>query len=387
MKARQSKMRNSFILVLSLLVLCSLMSSWVQIGNSRIFSDVSIACFADGVELGGQETATCLANGFGQSGKFCSRPVSVATQAFPNDEYFYKQWALTKLQGFGIWQTVAREQDILIAVLDTGIDQNHEDLSDKVVTNVNFSHSPTSFDLQGHGTHIAGIIAATTGNEIGIAGVAPNSCLLNLKVVDDSCLVDPLSIAKAIVWAVDNGANVINMSFTLSEPVREVEDAVNYAWNKGTIIVTASSNYLSGTPVYPACYSNCIAVAATESDSPVIAQTYGGYWEDVVAPGINIYSTLPANNYGYKSGTSMAAAYVTGVAGLLFSVVDDANDNGLLNDDVRHMIENGCDEIGILSTGKSQSGEVISKTTTTQAITELHTGELHQWITRYGISY
>ena len=315
-----------------------------------------------------------------------SLPPATDSPAIPDDEYSYKQWTLNKLQAFEAWQITAGKQTALIAILDTGIDQNHEDLIGKVTAGINLSDSPTPSDFQGHGTHIAGIISAITNNGIGIAGVAPNSRLLDVKVVDDSSMINPSKVAKGIVWAVDNGANVINMSFTLSKPVREVRDAVNYAWNKGAIIVTASSNYPSDTPAYPACYSNCIAVTATNSNSPVISQPYGGYWEDVAAPGISIYSTLPANYYGYKSGTSMAAAYVAGVAGMLFSAVHDVNDNRLLNDEVRYMIENGCSEIGIMSTGKGQSSKV-TKTTTTQAIAELHSGEIHTLITRYGINY
>jgi len=284
-------------------------------------------------------------------------PASTIPSTLPNDEYLDKQWALNKLQAVEAWQITSGGEDILIAVLDTGIDQTHEDLMDKVAASVNFTDSPTASDLHGHGTHIAGIIAATANNGIGIVGLAPNSRLLNVKVADRSGMVEPSKIAEGIMWAVDNGAKVINMSFTLSEPAQAVEDAVDYAWSKGIVVVAASGNYVGDRPTYPACYCNCLAVAATDASDCVGSWSSRDDSVHVAAPGVNIYSTLPDNCYGYKSGTSMAAAYVAGVAGLLFSVVCDANDSGLLNDEVRDAIENNCDEIGILGIGGGCTGE------------------------------
>jgi len=272
----------------------------------------------------------------------------------PNDKYFDKQWALTKIQAPDAWQITSGSQDILIAVLDTGIDPQHEELADKVVADVNFTDSPTADDRHGHGTHIAGIIAASTNNGFGIAGVAPNCRLLNVKVADDDGRCNSSTVAKGIVWAVDNEAKVINMSLTFTKPAQALEEATDYAWNKGAILVAAAGNYGGSTPVYPAYYVNCLAVTATDSDDLLVQLAKHGDWVDVAAPGASIYSTLPDNDYGYKSGTSMATAYVAGVAGLVFNVVTDANGNGLLNDEVRDMIERSCDEIEVLDVAQGR---------------------------------
>lgn len=265
-----------------------------------------------------------------------------------------KQWALSKIQAPEAWQTTLGSEDVLIAVIDSGIDIQHEDLVGKVVDNVNYTNSPTFACVQGHGTHQAGIIAAIADNSLGIAGVAPHCRLLNVKACTDDGTKKSSWVASAIVWAADNGAKVINLSLTFHEPSQDLEDAVNYAWNKGAILVTAAGNDWGTAPRYPAYYANCLAVTATDSGDSLAPWAQHGDWVDVAAPGVDIYSTLPDNGYGYKSGTSQAAAHVSGLAGLLFSVATDTNGNGRVNDEVRNMIENCCDEIGIAGVGKGR---------------------------------
>ncbi len=184
----------------------------------------------------------------------------------PNDPYWENQWALSKIQVFELWSTTMGNPEILVAVLDTGIDGDHEDLKDKVVAVTNFADSPTANDIYGHGTHIAGIIAATSDNGIGIMGMAPESRLMNVKIADDKGRSQPSALAEAIVWAVDNGASVINISIEIREPSQEIEDAVNYAWTQGAIVIAAAGNDGGQIPVYPAYYENSVAVAATNLD-------------------------------------------------------------------------------------------------------------------------
>jgi thermitase len=260
----------------------------------------------------------------------------------PNDPYAEQQWALSQIQLQELWQTASGGSGILVAVLDTGIDQDHEDLDGKVVVEANFTDSPTSDDVYGHGTHVAGIIAAYGNNGLGIAGVAPESRLMNVKVAGDSGGCRASTVARGIIWAVDNGASVINLSIEIKEPSPELEAAVNYAWSQGVVIIAAAGNEGSQSPVYPAYYENCIAVAATRQDNTLAPLSNYGDWVDATAPGFNIYSTLPDSSYGYKSGTSFATAYVSGLAALLFGVVTDTNGDGKLNDEVRAAIENGC---------------------------------------------
>ena len=248
-----------------------------------------------------------------------------------NDKYFSEQWAFGRIQG---WQTTAGGPEVLIAVLDTGIDTRHEDLAGKVVKSVNFSKSATASDVVGHGTHIAGIIAATANNEIGVAGLAPNVRLLNVKIGDDKGMVWASAVAKGIVWAVDNGAKIINMSLAVPNSTPALEEAVAYAASKDVVLIAAAGNSGTSVPTYPASCSNVIAVGATSSDGERWEKSNYGDWVDVYAPGTEIISTHPGNTYGYRSGTSMATAYVTAVAALTFNTVTDADGDGLVNDEV-----------------------------------------------------
>ena len=262
-----------------------------------------------------------------------------------DDSSFHKQWYLPTIRAPQAWQITSGGSDVLVAVLDSGIDQTHKDLAGKVVASINFTQSPTVDDLYGHGTHIAGIIAAD--DDVGIVGLAYNCSLMNVKVCEDDGSCDSATVAEGIIWAVDNGAKVVNMSLTITKTSPILEDAVDYAWDKGAVVVAAAGNNYSSTPVYPAAYSNAIAVAATDKDDSVPGWSNRGDWISIGAPGVDIYSTLSSDSYGYKSGTSSAAALVSGEAALLFTIVTDSNGNGHVNDEVRHRIETNCDEVEI----------------------------------------
>jgi thermitase len=273
---------------------------------------------------------------------FCA-PAVVAS----NDDYSGKQWAIPKIMAPQAWEITSGDNNVVIAILDTGIDKEQEDLVGKVIAEVNFTDSPTTDDIYGHGTHTAGIIAAWAGSGTGVAGLAHDCRLMNVKVADDQGRFDSSVAAKGVNWAVEHGANVINMSLVSTEPSPSLEEAINYAWNQGVVVVAAAGNLVGTKIVYPAYYSNCIAVAATDSNDCVASWSSQGDWVDLAAPGVDIYSTLPGNEYGYKSGTSMAAAHVSGLAGLLFKLENDRNGNGFVNDEVRAAIENGCDVLNI----------------------------------------
>ena len=263
------------------------------------------------------------------------------------------QWALNKIGIYELWQTTTGNQEVLVAVLDTGIDSSHEDLNGQVVAEANFTDSPTPGDVHGHGTHIAGIIAAKN-NDIGIIGMAPDSRLLNAKVADDMGRCRASALAEGIVWAVDNGASVINISVEIRGTSSELEKAIDYAWSEGSLVVAAAGNDGNDSPVYPAGYDNCVAVAATNQDDGLAVLSNHGDWVDVAAPGFGIYSTLPDDGYGLKTGTSFACAYVSGMAALLFDIVVDTNGDGRLNDEVRAAIETGCQAIDIAGVGSGR---------------------------------
>jgi thermitase len=274
----------------------------------------------------------------------------------PNDPYYGQQWQYPKIQAPDAWAVVTGTSQVAIAILDTGIDQSHEDLRSKVAQNVNFTTSGSFDDKYGHGTHVAGSAAAATNNGLGVAGTCPNCALYNVKVLGDNGSGAWSWIASGIVWAADEGAKVINMSLGGSTGSSTVEEAVNYAWNKGVVLVAAAGNSGSSSPSYPAYYSNVIAVAATDqTDNKASFSNYGD-WVDIAAPGVSILSTAPDHRnriwgfgvkYATGSGTSMATPHVAGTAGLVWSTGACGTDDNLC---VRGRIENGADRVSSLST-------------------------------------
>ena len=247
------------------------------------------------------------------------------------DSYLVERWGISKIGAPQAWQITRGDQAVTVAVLDTGISKDNQCLADKVVSEVNFTDSPTNDDLYGHGTHMAGTIAA----------IAPECRIMNVKVADDRGRCEPSVVARGIIWAVDKGAEVINISLAM-EASKDLEEAVSYAWSQGAIIIAAAGNKGRSEPSYPAFYSNCLAVAGTNQNNSLALLSSYGDWVDVAAPGFNIYSELPHNQYGYKTGTSSAGAHVSGIAVLVFSVTEDSNSNNKVNDEVRWAIENSC---------------------------------------------
>jgi thermitase len=260
-------------------------------------------------------------------------PSPQATYSF-DDSYLAERWGITKIEAPQAWQITRGDQLIIVAVLDTGINKDNQALAERVMADVNFTNSPTGDDLYGHGTHMAGTIAT----------IAPECQLMNVKVADDMGRCEPSVVARGIIWAVDHGAKVINISLAMQASPDLVE-AVNYAWSQGAILIAAAGNKGGSVPSYPAYYVNCLAVAGTNKNNTLALLSSYGDWVDVAAPGFNIYSELPQNQYGYKTGTSAAAAHVSGVAALVLSVAEDSNTNGTVNDEVRWAIENSCTPI------------------------------------------
>jgi thermitase len=266
----------------------------------------------------------------------------------PDDQYFGRQWGMSKVEAPQAWDVTTGSSGTNIAILDTGVDEDHPDLAGKVVTNANFSNSSTPDDRYGHGTHVAGIAAASTNNGIGVAGLGHDATIMNVKVLDDNGSGYYSWVANGIIWAADNGAEVINLSLGGRSYSQILEDAVKYAWSKGVVIVASAGNSGNSVPNYPAYLSDCLAVAATDINDQLPYWSSRGDWVDIAAPGMSIYSSL---RYGYMSGTSMAAPHAAGLAGLIFTMVTDENANGLLNDEVRARIEATADDIGVPGTG------------------------------------
>ena len=281
--------------------------------------------------------------------------------AAPNDPLFPQQWALQNdadtIQPTGpphpvagadidaafAWSLTTGEPGTKIAIVDSGIDVTHEDLHDKVVASETFKGSPGGYDNVGHGTAVAGLAAALTNNGRGIAGVAPNASLMNAKVSDDPSGATTCSvIADAIIWATDNGANVINVSSGGPAGCFHLNEAVNYAASHDVLVVAAAGNNGDSTPNYPAAYSRVLAVGATDNaDARWPLSSHGAGWVDLAAPGVDVVTTLPAypnsfgaEGYGEVQGTSFAAPLVTGAAALLWPSTEDENGDGHKSDDV-----------------------------------------------------
>lgn len=268
-------------------------------------------------------------------------------QAFgvTNDPSLSQQWGLFKINAANYiqasaWDVATNSSGVKLAVLDTGIEESHPEFLGKVMASVNFTDSPTVSDLFGHGTHVAGIAAAATNNAIGVAGTGYNTVLLNGKVLGDNGSGYYSWVANGIVWAADQGAQVINMSLGGSSSSQVLEDAVNYAWNRGSVVVAAAGNNGNSTPQYPAYYQNVIAVGATDNnDIKASFSTYGN-WVDVAAPGVSIYSTYKGNSYGSLSGTSMASPFAAGTSALIW-----AKGTCTSNICVRERLEKTADQI------------------------------------------
>ena len=241
---------------------------------------------------------------------------------------------------------------IKVAVLDSGVASDNVDITPKVAARANFSNGKAGEDNYGHGTHVAGIVAATANNTVGVAGVCPGCTILDGKVLNDSGVGSSSSLANGINWAVNNGAKVINMSLGVRAS-RTLETAVNNAWSKGVVLVAAAGNGSNQTKIYPGAYPNVIAVAATDNtDAKASFSTYGASWVDVAAPGVNVYSTFPnhtfvlgtQNNrsFGYDvgNGTSMSSPIVAATAALAWS-----SHAGATNTSVRANVESTADKV------------------------------------------
>jgi thermitase len=253
---------------------------------------------------------------------FVERDYYARTAAVPNDPSFASQWHLAAIQAPQAWDLSTGSSGIISAVIDSGVDATHPDLASKIRTDIDYDYvnnDSTAQDDNGHGTHVAGISAAITNNSTGIAGMCPNCSILPVKVLDASGSGTYSAIASGIRYAADKGAKVINMSLGGSAGSTTLSDAVNYANGKGVLLACAAGNSNTSAASYPAYYSACVAVAATDSSDNRASFSNYGSWVDTSAPGVSIYATYWNNTYSTLSGTSMATPHVAGLAGLLFS--------------------------------------------------------------------
>jgi subtilisin family serine protease len=254
------------------------------------------------------------------------------------------QWDLEKINAPAAWsRTLANA--VLVAVVDTGVDGTHPDLGDNVADGYDAINDAEggATDENGHGTHVAGTIAAKAGNGEGIVGVAPEARILPVKVLDGEGSGYDSDIAEGIVWAADAGAQVINLSLGGPDQSEAISEAVDYARGKNAVVIAAAGNSREeGSPVeYPAADEGVIAVAATDDQDEVAEFSNAGDYVDVAAPGTGIMSTVPGGEYEKASGTSMAAPHVAGVAALMVGYR-----SSLTPDQVEEFLESSAFDLG-----------------------------------------
>lgn len=226
-------------------------------------------------------------------------------------------WGVTHIGCPDAWKTT-KGKGVTVAVLDTGADQNHRDLKGQITAGKNFTNSSAGWaDVQGHGTHCAGVVAGAA-NDVGLVGVAPEARLLIGKVLGDNGAGASTWIAAGIDWAVDQGADVISMSLGGPSPDQWTKAAVQRATERGVIVVAAAGNEGPGdnTVGYPGGYPECVCVAAIDSGNRVATFSSRGPNVYVSGPGVNIRSAYPGDRFATMSGTSMATPHVAGVAAL-----------------------------------------------------------------------
>lgn len=260
--------------------------------------------------------------------------------AIAEDPYASQQYSAARVRADRV-RGLATGDGTVVAVVDSGVQGSHPDLSTslpggraRVLPGTTFltppngatnqTGTPGNVDDNGHGTHVAGIIAAARGNGIGVEGIAPDAQILPVRALDSSGFGWATDVANAILWAHDQGADVINLSLAGPDESPAVSAAIDWVATDAsrgkppTIVVAAAGN--SGTSyakMWPAAHPRVISVASSDRNDQVASTSSRGTYVDVAAPGVGILSTCTTSTYCYRSGTSMAAPLVAGTAALL----------------------------------------------------------------------
>lgn len=261
-----------------------------------------------------------------------------------NDTFYSRQWGLIRIRVPAAWELTRGERDVLVAILDSGVDSTHPELAHALIEGWDFiANDADAFDEEGHGTAMAGIIAAAADNEQGIAGIAPGIRLMPVRVLDGTGTGSYADVMRGLIHAADQGAQIINMSFGGYGESRALSLAVAYAHERGALLIAAAGNDGLNGRVFPAADPRVIGVAST---NPWNGRSEVSNWGNHVllaAPGERIPTLLPNARYALVTGTSGAAAQVTGIAALMFSVNPE-----LLNIEGTQLLVETAEDLGQL---------------------------------------
>lgn len=281
---------------------------------------------------------------------FIEPDLPVTGVAISNDPAFASpatSYGFTQIQVPTAWRITTGSQQVVIAVLDSGVKLDHPELAGKLTAGYDFvNRDETPDDDSGHGTHVAGLIGAAINNGQGLAGVCPGCRIMPVKVLNADNLGTWGNLARGILFATDNGARIINLSLGSIYPSQTLDAAIAYARQHDVLVVAAAGNTGQQQPFYPAALEGVIAVGATNAQDEWWALSNYGDFIDLTAPGDLIYSTFHQldnaySGYTYMSGTSMATPFVSGLAGLVLSIYPQFSAG-----DVTAALMTGADDLG-----------------------------------------
>ncbi len=259
-------------------------------------------------------------------------------------------WGVDRVDADLAWR-ISKGTAVKVGVLDTGINLTHPDLSERIKGSYNAINTLKSAnDDNGHGTHVAGVIAATD-NEIGVIGVAPEADLYAIKVLNRQGKGYLSDVIEGLDWAISNNLQVVNMSFGSSSGNDAFREAIIRTYQAGLVMVAAAGNNYSGAVSFPAAYPEVIAVSATDVSNNLASFSSVGPEIDFSAPGVSIFSTYKNESYATLSGTSMAAPHVSGAAAVVLATpvkeLYDWNLNGAWDpDEIKALLKNTADDLG-----------------------------------------
>ncbi|RFB15032.1 peptidase S8 [Bacillus sp. HNG] len=269
--------------------------------------------------------------------------IMMQNQEHPNDLLYNDfQWNLRMIDSENGWGISQGSDKVKIAIVDTGVDLDHPDLVNRITEGYNvLKDNNVPDDDNGHGTHVAGIIASQTNNHEGTAGITWFNPIMPVKVMGSDGYGSTFDIARGIIWATDHGADVINLSLGNYQGSKLLKQAVEYAYKHDVVMVAASGNDNSSQPSYPSAYPQVLSVAAVDLNGDKADFSNYGDYIDVAAPGVTIPSTYIDEQYAALSGTSMAAPHVAALAALMRSI----NPN-LSNKEIMDMIKGTSLDLG-----------------------------------------